>query len=138
MTILRLNHRMRFYRDILAAYLAVRFPECRIEAGETILAPQILIGDEAIMIDESIGARETVARIDQALRAEGAPGTTSLTRREREVLGCLAEGGSNRDIAAALGLQVATVKLHVCRICRKLGVGNRTQAALMARQNLMP
>ncbi len=55
-----------------------------------------------------------------------------LTPREREVLSYLQEGGSNKEIANALGVQVVTVKLHVRGICRKLGAKNRTQAALKA------
>jgi DNA-binding NarL/FixJ family response regulator len=57
----------------------------------------------------------------------------SLTDREREVLSHLLGGVSNKEIARALDLQVVTVKLHVRGICRKLGAKNRTQAALMAR-----
>lgn len=56
----------------------------------------------------------------------------NLTPREKEVVSYLAEGASNKDIAAALGLQVVTVKLHVRGVCRKLQVDNRTQAALKA------
>lgn len=55
-----------------------------------------------------------------------------LTPREREVLGYLARGASNKDIADALGVKVVTVKLHVRGICRKLNAKNRTQAALQA------
>lgn len=55
-----------------------------------------------------------------------------LTRREKEVLNHLVRGVSNKEIANALGLQVVTVKLHVHSLCRKLGVKNRTQAALLA------
>jgi len=58
----------------------------------------------------------------------------SLTPREKEVLGYLAKGESNKAIANALGLQVVTVKLHVRGICRKLNANNRTQAALKATQ----
>lgn len=56
-----------------------------------------------------------------------------LTKREREVLSFLAEGASNKDIAHTLDLQVVTVKLHVRGLCKKLGVKNRTQAALLAK-----
>lgn len=56
-----------------------------------------------------------------------------LTKREREVLSFLAEGCSNKEIAASLDLQVVTVKLHVRGLCKKLGASNRTQAALMAK-----
>jgi DNA-binding NarL/FixJ family response regulator len=55
-----------------------------------------------------------------------------LTRREKEVLNYLVRGASNKEIANALGLQVVTIKLHVHSLCRKLGVKNRTQAALLA------
>lgn len=59
---------------------------------------------------------------------------TGLTPREREVLGYLARGESNKDIANALKLQIVTVKLHVRGICRKLGAKNRTQAAMIAHE----
>ncbi len=57
----------------------------------------------------------------------------AFTPREGEVLSFLAKGASNKEIANALGLQIVTVKLHVRSICRKMGVKNRTQAALMSR-----
>lgn len=56
-----------------------------------------------------------------------------LTPRETQIMGFLTSGATNKDIAQALGLQVVTVKLHVRSICRKLGVKNRTQAALKLR-----
>jgi DNA-binding NarL/FixJ family response regulator len=56
----------------------------------------------------------------------------SLTHRERDILGLLAEGRSNRDIAGTLYLSEKTVKAHLAAIFRKLGVANRTQAAMAA------
>jgi DNA-binding NarL/FixJ family response regulator len=56
----------------------------------------------------------------------------SLTHRERDILGLLAEGRSNRDIAQSLYLSEKTVKAHLAAIFRKLGVANRTQAAMAA------
>jgi DNA-binding NarL/FixJ family response regulator len=56
----------------------------------------------------------------------------SLTHRERDILGLLAEGRSNRDIAQVLFLSEKTVKAHLAAIFRKLGVTNRTQAAMAA------
>jgi two-component system response regulator DegU len=56
----------------------------------------------------------------------------SLTHRERDILGFLAEGRSNRDIAQHLYLSEKTVKAHLAAIFRKLGVANRTQAAMAA------
>ncbi len=55
----------------------------------------------------------------------------NLTKRENEVLQGLAKGKSNKEIARDLELQEVTIKLHVKTLCRKLGVNNRTQAALM-------
>ncbi|MFK0169785.1 response regulator [Streptomyces sp. NPDC090306] len=56
----------------------------------------------------------------------------SLTEREREVLGQIAEGRSNREIARALVLSEKTVKTHVSNILMKLDLSDRTQAALWA------
>ena len=52
-----------------------------------------------------------------------------LTRREREILGMVAKGGSNGDLARELWVTEQTVKFHLSNIYRKLGVSNRTQAA---------
>lgn len=59
---------------------------------------------------------------------------SALTRREKEVLAYLGQGLSNKDIARVMDLQVATVKLHVGGVCKKLDANNRTQAALIAHQ----
>lgn len=56
----------------------------------------------------------------------------SLTQRENDILGLLSEGRSNRDIAGNLFLSEKTVKAHLAAIFRKLGVTNRTQAAMAA------
>jgi DNA-binding NarL/FixJ family response regulator len=58
-----------------------------------------------------------------------------LTAREREVLELIARGRSNREIARALTLSEKTVKTHVSNILMKLGVADRTQAALWAVRN---
>ncbi|MEM7430263.1 MAG: response regulator transcription factor [Pseudomonadota bacterium] len=53
-----------------------------------------------------------------------------LTMREIDILQCLTEGLSNKQIARRLGIREATVKIHVKSLIGKLGVSNRTQAAL--------
>lgn len=58
-----------------------------------------------------------------------------LTAREREILLLLAEGMSNEQIAAALVVEVATVKSHLARLLPKLGVQSRLQAVVWAYQN---
>jgi DNA-binding NarL/FixJ family response regulator len=55
-----------------------------------------------------------------------------LTQRELEVLGLLARGKTNQEIAQSLGLSALTVKTHVQRIIAKLRVSDRTQAAVRA------
>ena len=56
----------------------------------------------------------------------------SLTPREREIVGHLVRGQSNKVIARELDITEATVKVHLKMLLRKLGVENRTQAALYA------
>ena len=57
-----------------------------------------------------------------------------LTEREREVLGLLAQGKSNKEIAAALVITERTVKFHVSSLMSKLGANNRTEVVTMAVQ----
>jgi DNA-binding NarL/FixJ family response regulator len=65
-------------------------------------------------------------------RSADAPAFEALTPRELEVLGLLAQGKSNPQIAQELVISKATAKTHVERIIGKLGVSDRTQAALRA------
>ena len=82
-----------------------------------------------------------LASIDAALRAwrpDAArlprlmPREQPLTRRESEVLMLVAQGMTNRGIADRLGIASGTVKIHIERILSKLGVADRTQAAVRA------
>ncbi|MFI6072460.1 LuxR C-terminal-related transcriptional regulator [Actinoplanes sp. NPDC051343] len=76
---------------------------------------------------------ELIARLSPAgLRELAAPQTDDLTAREREVLGCIAEGMSNKQIARALEISVRTVTVHVSNLLRKTGAASRTEAALWA------
>ncbi|MFG2663142.1 response regulator [Streptomyces sp. NPDC048387] len=87
-----------------------------VHAGHVLLQPEVA---EALL----------AAQDDQGAPA-GRPG--SLTEREREVLGLIADGRSNREIARALVLSEKTVKTHVSNILMKLDLSDRTQAALWA------
>jgi len=72
------------------------------------------------------------AREQIAAKADGKRGG-QLSAREMEILGFVATGDSNRAIAERLNISEGTVKSHLRAITRKLGVGNRTKAAIWAR-----
>jgi DNA-binding NarL/FixJ family response regulator len=90
--------------------------------GESVLQPSV--------------AAKVVARfaqLDDAPRPRPQPLVVPLSERELDVLRLLADGCSNREIAAALFLAEGTVKNHVTNVLGKLGARDRTQAALRAR-----
>lgn len=89
--------------------------------GQTVLAPEA-----AGFLLRSRGRGGAVA------------GLGALTAREREVLAQIAEGRSNRQIARLLRMSEKTVKTHVSSVLAKLGVADRTQAALYAVRNSQP
>jgi NarL family two-component system response regulator YdfI len=63
----------------------------------------------------------------------------TLSHREREVLGLLAEGAANKEVARQLQISERTVKAHVTSILNKLGVNSRTEAVAVAlRSGLLP
>jgi DNA-binding NarL/FixJ family response regulator len=68
--------------------------------------------------------------------AQAVRGVGALTSREREVLAQIADGRSNREIARLLHVSEKTVKTHVSAVLAKLGVADRTQAALVAVRQL--
>jgi DNA-binding NarL/FixJ family response regulator len=96
--------------------------------GEALLAPTV--------------TRRLLDRFAQALPAspgEPPPELSSLTERELEVLGLLASGLSNAELAERLFLSETTVKTHVSSILRKLGLRDRVQAVVVAyRAGLAP
>ncbi len=89
---------------------------------------------EAI-IDPTVAARlvSALSSADRARRPD-ANLFDQLTRRERDVLELIAGGRSNKRIALELGISEKTVKAHVGRVLAKLGVSDRTQAAVLAVQ----
>lgn len=119
------------------------------EAG---LAGYVALGDT---LDELLSAIRVVARDEVScsphmagslfrrvgtLSASRAPlaDVDPLTARERQIVALLDEGRSNKEIAHALGIEVATVKNHVHRVLEKLGVGRRGEAAAHMRQMGFP
>ncbi|MEU3896775.1 response regulator transcription factor [Streptomyces sp. NPDC045251] len=86
-----------------------------VHAGHILLQPEVA---GALLAQEESGS--------------GTGRAGALTEREREVLGLIADGRSNREIARALVLSEKTVKTHVSNILMKLDLADRTQAALWA------
>lgn len=76
--------------------------------------------------------------LDRAMRAmedpAPAPGPGGLTRREQEILRAVAQGLSNREVAAQLVISEKTVARHLANVFAKIGVGSRTAAAAWAHQ----
>ncbi|MHA7272908.1 response regulator [Arthrobacter sp. TMT4-20] len=114
----------------------------RVAAGDAVIAPEATrrLLDAYVSLD-----RETKRGLAEPQKLPAAvalhnsddldiPGD-QLTERESEVLGLIAEGLSNRDIAARLGISPGTTKTHVSRVLTKLGCQSRTQAAIIARQD---
>src|SRR3954453_14035093 len=80
------------------------------------------------VLDPGVAARLVEAIANPA----GAPAPERLTPREREVLVLIGRGYANKRIALELGLSEKTIKTHVSHLLSKLGVADRTQAALLA------
>ncbi len=103
---------------------------------------QVVESVRAAARGESVLEPAATARLLRELRegtGSAADPLGRLTRRETDVLRALAQGRSNREIARALSVSEETVKSHVSSILAKLGLADRTQAAIFALQrHLVP
>lgn len=61
---------------------------------------------------------------------------SNLTAKESSILALLSQGKTNKEIAKQLRIAVRTVEYHITQIFCKLGVSNRTEAAILAREKL--
>jgi DNA-binding NarL/FixJ family response regulator len=91
---------------------------------------ELIKGIRAASLGQVQLSPKAAERLMREIRAPESP--EKLTDRETEVLRCLAEGKSNKEIARELVVSETTVKTHVSNILMKLGVPSRTQAALYA------
>lgn len=109
-------------------------PEKLVEAVQVIAA-----GDALLAADVTRRVIERAARPDgddsAVANRTTDPRLATLTEREAEVLGLLAQGRSNAEIAAALWLGEATVKTHVSKILLKLELRDRVHAVVFAYEN---
>jgi two-component system nitrate/nitrite response regulator NarL len=96
---------------------------------------------EATLQGSNVVARELVGSLARLVRGDAGPQKEArprqapfaeLTPRELEILGCIADGSSNKMIARELDITDGTVKLHVKAILRKLGLRSRVEAAVSA------
>jgi DNA-binding NarL/FixJ family response regulator len=115
---LRAGARGYISKDVDPAALATAVRA--VAAGHVLLGPQVA---EALVAQAGAASAANLA---------GEPQGPQLTAREREVLEQIAAGRSNREIAKSLQLAEKTVKTHVSNVLMKLGVADRTQAALWA------
>ncbi|GAA1271800.1 response regulator transcription factor [Sphaerisporangium rubeum] len=97
-------------------------PDALVRAVRAVHGGQVLLAPEAA--DAMLSG--------PAVPSSGPPSIAVLTDREREVLALIASGRSNREIARELVVAEKTVKTHVSNVLMKLGVQDRTQAALYA------
>jgi DNA-binding NarL/FixJ family response regulator len=81
---------------------------------------------------QAVIAPAAAARLVESIANDGPSPRERLTAREFEVLELIAQGRANKRIAFELGISEKTVKAHVGRVLAKLGVSDRTQAALLA------
>jgi len=100
-------------------------------SGERLVEAVVAAARGEAVLQPSVVAKLVARVVSLPEPAESAP-VNSLSERELEVLRHLAEGRSNREIARALFLTEGTVKNHVTSVLSKLGVRDRTQAALHA------
>ena len=114
---LRAGARGYISKDVDPAALATAVRA--VAAGHVLLGPQV---------SAALVAQAVRGSTNSMTEAQG----PQLTAREREVLEQIAAGHSNREIARALSLAEKTIKTHVSNILMKLGVADRTQAALWA------
>lgn len=98
---------------------------------------QLVQAVQAVARGESLWSRDDLKRVSGVLGGSprAAESDVPLTKRESEVLKQLAFGLTNKEIAQTLGISYETVKEHVQHVLKKLGVADRTQAAVWAVRN---
>lgn len=104
----------------------------RVHAGQVELHPAAAEQLMQVMATPAAAVDSVPRSGEERKEVASAQGLEQLTKREREVLGLIAHGMSNKDIAQQLIITEKTVKTHVSHILDKLEVADRTQAAIYA------
>jgi DNA-binding NarL/FixJ family response regulator len=103
------------------------------DPGELVRAVRV-VADGGSLLSPAV-TRRVIEQFAGARPAEPHPDLSRLTEREREIVGQVATGRSNDEIAAELALSPATVRTHVSRAMVKLGARDRAQLVVFAIQS---
>ncbi len=130
------------FEDVVAAFrqgargyiLTSQEPRLAVEAVRMVLAGSSYFPADVLIGRKPDPVPSEAATPLQVVAPEAAVLGRRLGPKQLEVLRALADGRTNKDIARQLMMEEATVKMHVRSIMRRLGVANRTQAALLARR----
>jgi DNA-binding NarL/FixJ family response regulator len=109
--------------DIVAALQA----GANVYLAEVVASDEVVKALEVVMMGQTILPMELLSWVSDSKRNR-----FHLSERENGILSCIARGDSNKIIARKIKISEATVKVHVKTILRKIGVSNRTQAAIWA------
>jgi two-component system, NarL family, sensor kinase len=134
--IAKLEERARLARDIrqsvsqLLSAATSSLQSAKEEAVKEITEREAALERSATLVTTSLAELNTLEALLQP-----APSLQALTPKEREVLGLIAKGLSNKAIAKELNVAEKTVKTHVSSVLSKLNLKSRTKAALWAKEN---
>jgi DNA-binding NarL/FixJ family response regulator len=103
------------------------------------MPPLLVDAVRTAVLGESLISPSVLARLlrqwSAGSRRRSAPSSELLTPREVEIARAVAHGRANAEIAAELGISLATVKTHLAAVQRKIGARNRTETAIWAWEN---
>ena len=122
-------------KDITTEQLAAAIRA--VAQGQVLLHPEVasaVLASLSSLPTLASGPSDVAATVPPTLANSAVGVFAPLTEREREILALLARGASNREISQTLYIASGTVKNHLSNIMGKLGVHDRTQAALKARE----
>jgi LuxR family maltose regulon positive regulatory protein len=130
------------FTQVLARAEPQAYVRLFIEEGEPVTRLLYKVTTRATIHQQDYAKKLLVACLNEVIerqpfQAKPLPGDewiVPLSQREKEVLHLMADGCSNKEIAAQLVISIGTVKRHVVHIFRKLGAANRTQAVAIARE----
>jgi two-component system, NarL family, nitrate/nitrite response regulator NarL len=133
-----------FLKDEVSSDVLVKAPELALLGGAIISKSLTTAANDWVQLQRNTASTVRVPNTGlggQPHAANNAAQTDSmsqLSNRERRVLDLLGQGLSNKHIARQLNIADATAKVHIKSIFRKIGINNRTQAAVWARDRVRP